>query len=474
MSGPAPSSISRESAPRTETSTAAFNRTDAGNGEYFARLYGDRLRYDHRRGRWLLWNGHWWRDDETRSVRRLAKEAARARYGRATAIADLRDREVEARFAIGSENRQRLDAMLAAAQTEPPLVDPGDAWDADPWLLGVGNGVVDLRTGTLRAGSPDDRITRHTDIAYERDARCPRWLRFLDEVFADDEELIGFVGRAIGYSLTGDTSEQCVFTCYGTGSNGKSVLLSIVRAIAGTYAANTPFSTFEARSRAAIPNDLAALAGARLVTASETAEDARLNESRLKALTGGDPITARFLNREFFTYRPVAKFWLAVNHKPRVIDDSYGFWRRVRLIPFARQFGADADPRLVEALARELPGILAWAVERALAWQDRGLLPPAAVATATAVYRAESDPLADFVEASCVVADGCAVGATAAYKAYRTWAIASGLGEREILSSTSFGTRMKGRFAWGHRKTGNVYFGLGLAADVSAPAETVR
>lgn len=117
---------------------AAFNRTDAGNGEYFARLYGDRLRYDHRRGHWLLWNGHWWRDDETRAVRRLAKEAARARYGRATAIADLRDREAEARFAIGSENRQRLDAMLAAAQTEPPIVDPGNAWDADPWLLGVG------------------------------------------------------------------------------------------------------------------------------------------------------------------------------------------------------------------------------------------------------------------------------------------------------------------------------------------------
>lgn len=136
----------------------AFNRTDAGNGEYFARLYGDRLRYDHRRGRWLVWDGHWWREDDTRSVRRLAKQVARSRYGRATSIDDLPDRAAEATFAIGSENRERLEATLLAAQTEPPVADPGDPWDADPWLLGVGNGVVDLRTGTLRPGIPEDVI----------------------------------------------------------------------------------------------------------------------------------------------------------------------------------------------------------------------------------------------------------------------------------------------------------------------------
>jgi putative DNA primase/helicase len=446
--------------------SAAFNRTDAGNGEYFARLYGDRLRYDHRRGCWLIWDGHWWRDDDTRSVRRLAKEAARARYGRATSITDLRDREAEARFAIGSENRQRLDAMLTAAETEPPIADAGDRWDADTWLLGVANGVVDLRTGALRAGSPGDRITRHSDVRYERDARAPRWLRFLDEVFAGDEALIGFIGRAIGYSLTGVTSEQCLFTCYGTGSNGKSVLLAIIRAIAGGYAANTPFSTFEGRSRTSIPNDLAALAGARLVTASETAEDTRLNESRLKALTGGDPITARFLNHEFFTYRPVAKFWLAVNHKPRVTDDSYGFWRRVRLIPFTRQFGTDADRNLVETLTGELPGILAWAVESALAWQTEGLEAPAAVTAATGSYRIESDPLAEFVATACVVAESYEVAAGPAYRAYLAWAAEAGLRDRELLSSRVFGERMATRFARVHRKAGNVYRGVELLAVV--------
>ena len=457
---------------KASAGSAAFNRTDAGNGEYFARLCGDRLRYDHLRGCWLVWDGHWWRDDGTRSVRRLAKEAARSRYGQATAIADLRERAEEARFAIGSENRARLEAMLTSAETESPIADAGDRWDADPWLLGVANGVVDLRTGTLRPGSPNDRMTRHTDVAYERDARAPRWLRFLDEVFAGDEALIGFIGRAIGYSLTGDTSEQCLFTCYGTGSNGKSVLLAIIRAIAGGYAANTPFSTFEGRSRTSIPNDLAALAGARLVTASETAEDTRLNESRLKALTGGDPITARFLNHEFFTYRPVAKFWLAVNHKPRVTDDSYGFWRRVRLIPFTRQFGADADRNLVETLTGELPGILAWAVECALAWQTEGLEAPAAVAAATGSYRIESDPLADFLTAACVTADACSLPAGLAYRAYQEWAAEAGLRERELLSNRTFGERMVGHFERVHTKAGNVYRGVGLLDPGGEPTAT--
>ena len=458
-------------APLPSASAGGFARSDAGNGEYFARLYGDRLRFDHRRGRWLVWAGHWWRDDDTRAVRRLAKEAARGRYGQATAIGSLQDRTAEAKFAIASENRQRLDAMLLQGQSEPPVADAGDRWDADPWLLGADNGVVDLRTGALRAGSPDDRITLHTSISFTPEAACPRWERFLDEVFASDEELIAYIARAVGYSLTGDTSEQCLFTCYGTGSNGKSVLLNIVRSIAGTYAANTPFSTFELRSRSGIPNDLAALAGRRLVTASETGEDTRLNEGRLKAITGGDPITARFLHGEFFTYQPVAKFWLAVNHKPRVNDDSYGFWRRVRLIPFVRQFGTDADPHLLEKLTAELPGILAWAVRGALAWQDRGLQPPAAVTAATETYRAESDPLADFIERDLIEGDGFVVNATAAYRAYKSWAADAGLGDREILSATRFGSRMKARFGGSHRKNGNVYLGVGLLSSLPVIAE---
>src|SRR5437773_10259254 len=158
-----------------EAQASSFVRSDAGNGEFFAQRYGDRLRFDHRRRRWLVWAGHWWRDDDVREVRRLAKDAARERFHDATQIPDLRDRAAEARFAVGSENRNRLDAMLLAAEIEPPIADPGDAWDADPFLMGVGNGVVDLRTGELRAGAPDDRITRHTSVPFDPSADCPRW-----------------------------------------------------------------------------------------------------------------------------------------------------------------------------------------------------------------------------------------------------------------------------------------------------------
>lgn len=269
----------------------SFPRTDAGNGELFASLYGDRVRFDHRRKRWLMWRGHWWAEDGSGEIRTLAKQAARHRYLLATMILDLRTRTEEARFAIASESRQRLDAMLVQAQSEPPLSSAGDHWDSDALLFAVSNGVLDLRNGSFRCGLPDE-ITLHTDVAFDAEADCPRWLRFLDEVFQGDHDLIGFIWRSVGYSLTGETREQCVFTCYGTGSNGKTVFLNVLQLLAGRYAYSIPFQGLEFHSRGSIPNDIAALVGARLVTASETDDGVRLNEARLKSLTGGDPITA--------------------------------------------------------------------------------------------------------------------------------------------------------------------------------------
>jgi putative DNA primase/helicase len=445
-----------------------FPRTDAGNGELFAHLYGDRVRFDHRRKRWLVWAGHSWLDDNDAEVRRLAKTAVRHRYLHATTIEDLNERAAESRFAVASENRQRMDALLAQAQAEPPISDAGDFWDRDPWFLGVANGVVDLRTGALRDGFREDRITLHSPVRFEAEAGCARWLQFLNEVFGGDQELIDFIWRAVGYSLTGDTSEQCVFTCHGSGANGKSVFLNSLRAVAGSYAYNAPFSTFELDTRTSIPNDLAALAGRRLVTASETNEGVRLNEGRLKAVTGCDPVTARFLHGEFFTFRPVAKLWLAVNHRPHVTDDSYGFWRRVRLIPFLQQFKGQAeDKNLAAHLVEDLPGILAWAVRGAVAWYERGLEPPTAVLNATESYRTESDPLAQFLQEQCVLEDGCVTAASAAYKAYGAWAAEQGMSERERLTSTAFGRRMASRFEKRHARSGNVYVGVGLLSEIA-------
>ena len=445
-----------------------FHQTDAGNGELFARLYGDRVRFDHRRDTWLIWAGHWWQQDKDGEVRRLAKEAARQRYQDAVVISDLDQRAKESKFAIGTENRGRLDSMLLQARTEVPITDGGDGWDSNPWLLAVENGVVDLKTGELRPGRPDDRITKHTNIAFDANASCPRWLQFLDEVFQSDKELIDYIWKAVGYSLAGDISEQCVFTCYGGGANGKSVFLKLIQLMAGDYGHIAPFSTFEAQSRQSIPNDLAALAGRRLVTASETNEGVKLNEARLKALTGGEKISARFLNHEWFEFEPVGKFWLAFNHKPRVTDDSFGFWRRVRLIPFLQQFTSSADPHLVDKLRPELPGILAWAVLGCSEWQKRGLKPPASVTLATEAYRVESDPLAAFIEETCVTRADSVVGSTEAYRAYQEWASRAGMQSREMQSSTSFGRRMSARFEKQHTKTGNSYRGIGLLTDRAA------
>ena len=444
-----------------------FPLTDAGNAELFAALYGHILRFDHARNRWLIWEEHRWAPDSDGEVRRLAKKAARVRYRTALDIEDLDLRGKTASSAVRSESRQRLDACLALARSEHPIADSGMTWDPDPYLLGVANGVVDLRTGMIRSGHPDDRLTMQVPVQYDVKAECPRWQQFLHQVFQRDEELIGFVQRALGYSLTGSVREQVLFLCYGTGSNGKSVFLDMLRNVLGDYAMNIPFTVLELQQRPSLTNDLASMAGRRLVTSSETNESTRLNEARIKALTGGDPITARFLYSESFTYEPVAKFWLAVNHLPRVRDDSYGFWRRVRVLPFNEQFtGDDADKGLPFKLLEELPGILNWGVQGALNWRLVGLAPPSAVMTATQAYRKDNDELDGFVADCCVVADGVRAEPGHLFSEYQRWSKEQGILERHRLGSRSFGTRIRERFGDSVSSNGKRYFlGIGLKAN---------
>jgi len=398
----------------------SYPLTDAGAAELLAALHGDKLRFDHKRERWLIWRGHWWDIDRDDELIRLAIDVARIRHCAAIRIPDERARVAMVKHARSCETMPIVKRTWETAQALKPFADLGEGWDANPWLLGVRNGVVDLRTGKLRAGSPSDRITRHIEIDFDPDALCPRWIRFLDEVFGGDAALIDFVHRAVGYSLTGTTTEQVLFLCHGQGSNGKSVFLRLMRLILGPYACDTPFSTFELAARATIPNDVAALEGKRLVTAAETNESARFNEARIKALTGGDAVTARFLNHEFFSFEPTFKIWFSVNHKPKVADDSYAFWRRIRLIPFLTQFklASEAvpgepvmDKHLYEPLVKEAAGILAWAIRGAVAWLNNGLEPPAVVWNATVAYEAENDPLQTFLDETCVLGPVFQVGA---------------------------------------------------------------
>ena len=445
-----------------------FALTDLGNAEYFAHRFGDRVRFDHARKRWFVWDAPTWRLDAAGEVHRLAHKAVRLRYRDAERLEDLKAKAAVAKFAVASESRDRLAALLTLAQTLEPIADSGRAWDADPWLLACPNGVVDLRTGTLREGRPEDRLTLRAGVAYEPTATAPRFEQFVSEIFDGDRERVTWLQKAIGYSLTGLTAEQVWFLLYGTGANGKGTLTRLLGHALGDYAFNLPFSSFEARP-GAIPNDLAALAGRRFVTASETNDGTRLNEARIKALTGEDTITARFLHGEFFSFVPVGKLWLSVNHRPVVRDQSHGFWRRVRLIPFERTFAIDQG--LDATLRAEAAGVLAWAVRGCLRWHTEGLGDvPAAVRDAVAEYQAESDPLADFLAEHTARIDSATARASALFDRYRQWADRNGLTSGR-LSSTAFGRALAERgYPKRHTKAGNVYLGLALKATATEAA----
>lgn len=441
--------------------------TELGAAERFNRLHGTRVRYDHRRGRWLLWETHRWRPDADEAVARLAFTFAR-RWQREAVRLHSQERQAIVRFAFALERRGTLNNMLALARAMKPIADAGEHWDADPWLLGTPSGVIDLKTGTCRDGRPSDHLTLQTAAPFTADATCPRWDRFVSEIFDGQDELVTFIQRAVGYALTGITTEQVLFMLYGTGANGKGTFTNTLKHALGDYAWNMPFATMELHARATIPNDIAALVNRRFIIASETNEDTRLNEARVKALTGCDPMTARFLHSEFFEFEPVAKFWLAVNHRPIVRDDSYGFWRRIRLIPFTKRFAVDAT--LAGQLEAEAAGILAWAVRGALAWQADGLTAPAVVTQATDAYEAESDPLKEFLDEACDVSNPKnLVNATVLYKHYRRWAEQRGLSDKERFSQTLFGRKLSDRYE--KIKENRLIYYVGLAIRPLASAE---
>lgn len=378
----------------------------------FVDVHVGELRHCEEWGKWLRWNDTRWQADRTSGAYNLVRKHLRKLGGGM--------HPQDARKILSGKTVAAVERM---AKTDPRIATEAAVWDADPWLLNTPGGVVDLRTCVIREARRADHMTKSTAVA--PGGECPTWRAFLQRALASDADLISFVQRMLGYSLTGDTREQALFFLYGQGGNGKGVLLNSVAGILADYAKTAPMATFTDSANAGDrhPTDLAGLRGARFVMASETEKGRKWAEAKIKSLTGGDPIAARFMGRDFFEYVPTFKLVIAGNHKPRLGTVDEAIRRRMNMVPFTVQIPEhERDKALPEKLRAEWPGILQWMIEGCLAWQQCGLRPPAAVRAATEEYLTGEDATATWLDERCEPAIGAWTPRTELFASWSTWA----------------------------------------------------
>ena len=447
--------------------------------------YGQDLRYCYALG-WMHWNRRAWERDRTGEVMRRAKDTVRSMYAAAADVPDREQREQLVTFAKSCETARKLRAIIALAESEPSIPLLPEKLDADPWLLNCENGTLDLRTGELRPPRREDYLTKTTGIAYSPEATAPMFHRFLQGVFQNDKDMIAFVQRAVGHALTGIIREHILHVWRGVGQNGKSTLAEILQVVLGDYAMPAAPGLLIERHNDQHPTERAELRGMRLVVCGESKDGARLDEEKVKLLTGGDRIKGRYMRQDFFFFSPTHKLVLFTNHKPIIRGNDVGIWRRIMLWPFEVQFKSRhecgsgdqiADGCMPENLKAERAGILAWLVQGCLAWQQDGLSPPEKVKVATAKYRTESDEIGLFLAACTTVgADNLRVGCTELYNAYRSWAEQSGfppLNQKRFgmaMSERGYGEDMKDHHPATRRER---YKGIGLVAT-PVDSETIR
>lgn len=389
--------------PKPNIDLLTFSDTDTGNAERIVALYGDSIHYVSAWDTWVFWNGQYWQKDDIGFIARLVKTMIQLLKAQTM---DMSDDEKELRlkrirFALSAHSRKSIDNMLHLAKNEVDVRIHTNMFDTDPWLLNVQNGTINLRTGNLQPHKQTDLITKMLDITYDPKAIAPRWMEFLNTIFSNDQELIKYIQRAVGYSCTGDTGEDCLHFAFGAGGNGKSTFFSVIERLLGEYAHKTPASMLMAQKFEGIPVDTAALQGKRFVVASEISKNVRWNEAKIKDLTGGDRLTARYMRQNPFSFDPSHKLWIYGNYKPLVIGSDDGIWRRMRLIAFAQKLPGDIK-NFERRLFPELSGILNWAIAGCLDWAAHGLGMPPAINQATQDYRKEMDKLQAFIEDYCI------------------------------------------------------------------------
>lgn len=448
--------------------------TDIWNGETFSEMHSDQFRYLTDRETWLTWDGKRWRDADAGDLIRAAEETAKMIFSLALAEEQGAKKDALA-WAKHSAGRNGISSMIHFAAAALKLCATVKQFDQHPHLLNVANGTLDLRTGELRDHAREDYLTTLTPIEYKADAKCPRWDQFVREIFVrkldpiaaqkigalcvPDEDLVAFVHRAVGYSLTGFTREHACFFLYGVGRNGKGRFVRAVDKLLGNAARTTDFKTFTTLGSTSINSPaVASLSGARLVTAGEPDEGVDLSESLIKSLTGEDEIEAMAKYEAPFRYTPKFKIWLHCNHKPTIRGTDEGIWSRPRMIPFHVRFdnidgkGTDArDLKLDETLDSEIEGILAWAVRGAALWFVQGLGTAAAVKEATDDYRSEQDTIGAFVDEALVLDARGQITASAMHRAYERWCMSTGI--KYPLGPDTLKARLDGRDGIRYKRT---------------------
>lgn len=440
-----------------------FHQTDLGNALRLVSYFKENIRYCNKFKAWFIWDRKKWKQDITYELRLFAKETVKKMYEEALQKEDDKRKKL-IKWALLSENHQKLLAMVELTKAEVPITP--DEFDQNKWLINCQNGVLDLETGEQLIPHEEAKelyITKIIPVQYNKDAKYPMWSKFLSEIFNNNQELIKYVQMAVGYSLTGDISEQCLFFLYGRGANGKSTFLEVIRYVLGDYAYQTDFSTFIIQKNEPIRNDIARLAGARFVSSVEVEEGKRLAETLIKQITGGDPLAVRFLHGEFFEFYPTFKIFFAANHKPTIRGTDDAIWRRIQTIPFITTIPEEKRIRnFAEYLKEEAEGIFAWAVEGLnLLQKEERLKPPACVKEATKEYREEMDILSEFLNEKCEVAHNNSVTVKELYEAYGKWCVEN---QENAVSKLIFNNRLTERGFIKNRGTGNkpVWRGIGL------------
>jgi putative DNA primase/helicase len=452
---------------RARTATAARGNlqppefSDDALAIRFSNRHQHELRHIASWNKWLQWTGQVWQTEGTLQVFDYARQICRE------ASAECRDENTAASVTKAAT----VSAVERLARSDRRHAASVEQWDADPWALNTPGGVVDLQSGKMHAHSPDYHLTKITAVA--PGGKCEKWHDFLVKITNDNMELQDYLQRVAGYCLTGSTREHALFFAYGTGGNGKGVFLNTLTGILGDYASVASIDTFTASNTDRHPTDLAMLRGARLVTAQETEEGRRWAEARIKTMTGGDPITARFMRQDFFTFFPQFKLIIAGNHKPGLRNVDEAIRRRFNLIPFDVKIPAgERDPELPEKLKAEWPGILQWAIEGCLAWQRAGLKRPDIVSAATEDYFEAEDAVGQWLKECCVVSPRSTVGSTVLFKSWSAWAAQAGErpGSQKAFTQTLAARGFQSDRATQGPDKGKVFFtGLQAAIPTSPP-----